>query len=152
MGQILSTSSGMRALGLARLHHSSRQVMMNALTEGYEGDSSLFNLIRTQPEKGFLEVRSEPGTTRLKYAWQQEREDGGRVITLIADRLLPLPFVRDWSPDTFTIIHLELDADGTGTGSAAIGATVTWDDEAKRIKIGIENTEPIRITSVHKVE
>ena len=131
---------------------SQRQVLMNALQQGTEGESSLFNLMGMQPEKGFLQVRSQSGSTRLKYAWQSELPDGKRRITLIADRLLPIVFTRHLNEDTYTIISIEVDEDGNGTGSAAIGATITWDEEAQRIKIGIESTEPLRITSVRKIQ
>lgn len=129
-----------------------RQVLMNALQQGTEGESSLFNLVRNQPEKGFLQVRSQAGTTRLKYAWQSELPDGKRRITLIADRLLPVIFADQLNEDTYTIIFLDVDADGTGTGTAAIGATIRWDEEAQRIMIGIRSTEPLRMTSVRKVQ
>ncbi len=131
---------------------SQRQVLMNALQQGTEGESSLFNLMGNQPEKGFLQVRTQSGTTRLKYAWQSELPDGKRRITLVADKLVPIIFTRQLNEDTYTIISIEVDEDGNGTGSAAIGATITWDEEAQRIKIGIESTEPLRITSVRKIQ
>lgn len=127
-----------------------RQVLMNALQQGTEGESSLFNLVRNSPEKGFLQVRSQVGPTRLKYAWQSELPDGKRRITLIADRLLPIIFADQLNEDTYTIIFLDVDADGTGT--AAIGATIRWDEEAQRIMIGVPSTEPLRMTSVRKVQ
>ena len=130
-----------------------RQVLLNALRSNATGESSLFNLLRSQPEKGFLQVRSVRGTTRLKYAWQTE-QDGKRMITVIADDLLPALFSggRNYSDRQFTIVHLEVDEEGNGTGSAALSASISYDEETNRIKIGIESTEPIRITSVRKVQ
>ena len=126
-----------------------RQVLMNALMEGSSGDENLFNVMRTQPEKGFLQVRNEPGTIRLKYAWQKVADDGARSITLIADNLLPI-FITQGTQRLkelqYTIVDLEFDAEGKGSGSMANAASIGWDAEAQRIKIGIESTEPLRIT------
>ena len=131
-----------------------RQVLLNALVEGADEDS-LFNVLRVQPERGFLQVRNEPGTIRLKYAWQTVADDGSRSITLIADNLLPI-FVTQGNlrlkEKQFTIVSLDVDGEGAGTGSMAGAASITWDAEAQRIKIGIESTEPLRITSVTKVQ
>jgi len=139
-----------------------RQVLMNALIEGSSGGptasspdaETLFNVLRRQPEKGFLQVRSTPGTVRLKYAWQTVADDGSRTITLIADNLLPALVssgTRRLNDQEYTIVHLEVDAEGNGSGSMAYSASIRWDAEAQRIKIGIESTEPLRITSVTKV-
>ncbi len=129
-----------------------RQILTNALRQGTEGEAGLFNLLRSQPEKGFVQVRNASGTTRLKYAWQQERPDGGRRITLLADRPLPGMFGRRLGDDEYLILHFELDADGNGSGNAAVGATIGWDQEAGRLRIGIESTEALRMTSVRKVQ
>ena len=48
------------------------------------------------------------------------------------------------------IVRLDVDADGNGT--AAVAATLGWNEETGRIKVGIESTEPLRITSVRKVQ
>ncbi len=130
-----------------------RQVLMNALIEGSSGDE-MFNVMRTQPEKGFLQVRNTPGTIRLKYAWQTVADDGARTITLIADNLLPALVssgTRRLNDQEYTIVRLEVDAEGNGSGSMAYSASISWDAEAQRIKIGIEGTEPLRMTSVTKV-
>jgi len=130
-----------------------RQVLMNALIEGSSGDE-MFNVMRTQPEKGFLQVRNTPGTIRLKYAWQTVADDGSRTITLIADNLLPALVssgTRRLNDQEYTIVRLEVDAEGNGSGSMAYSASISWDAEAQRIKIGIEGTEPLRMTSVTKV-
>lgn len=131
-----------------------RQIIMNALMDNTQGEESMFNIIRSQPEKGFLQVRTQPGTTRLKYAWQTV-QDGKRTITLIADQLLPIMVsagTQRLKEREYTIIHLEVDENGDGTGSAVFSASITWDDEEKKIKIGIESTEAIRITEVHRVQ
>jgi len=134
---------------------SQRQVLLNALRAPSSDEESLFNVMRSQPEKGFLQVLNTPGTIRLKYAWQTVADDGSRTITMIADNLLPI-FVTQGTArlkeQQFTMIHLEVDADGTGSGSMAYSASISWDAEAERIKIGIESTEPLRITSVRKVQ
>ncbi len=140
-----------------------RQVLLNTLMEGPSGGptasspdaETLFNVLRRQPEKGFLQVRSTPGTVRLKYAWQKVADDGTRTITLIADNLLPALVTsgtRRLQDQEYTIVHLEVDAEGSGSGSVAYSASISWDAEAQRIKIGIEGTEPLRITSVTKVQ
>ncbi len=134
---------------------SQRQVLLNALRDPASDDESLFNVMRMQPEKGFLQVRNTPGTIRLKYAWQTVAEDGTRTITLIADNLLPILVTqgtRRLTEQEFTIVTLEVDGDGKGTGSMAASASISWDAEAQRIKIGIESTEPIRITAITKVQ
>ena len=131
-----------------------RQVLLNVLREPSSDDQSLFNVLRNQPEKGFLQVRNTPGTIRLKYAWQTVAEDGTRTITLIADNLLPIMVTQGTQrlkEQEYTIVNLEVDEDGSGTGSMAYSASINWDAEAERIKIGIESTEPLRITSVRKV-
>ncbi len=134
---------------------SQRQVLLNALREQSSDEESLFNVMRSQPEKGFLQVRNTPGTIRLKYAWQTVADDGSRTITMIADNLLPILVTQGTArlkEQQFTMVHLELDADGNGSGSMAYSASISWDAEAERIKIGIESTEPLRITSVRKVQ
>ncbi len=129
-----------------------RQVLINALQQGTEGEASLFNLIVNQPEKGFLQVRNQRGSTRLKYAWQSEQPDGGRRITLIADKLLPVVFAEQLNEETYTVIILDVDADGSGTGTAVIAATIAWNEETQRIMVRVQSTEPIRMTSVRKVQ
>ena len=127
-----------------------RRILVNALRQGTEGEVGLFNLLRNQPEKGFVQVRGVSGTTRLKYAWQEERPDGGRRITLLADRPLPGMFGRQLGDDEYLILRFEVDEDGSGSGNAAVGATIAWDQEAGRLRIGIQSTEPLRMTSVRK--
>lgn len=125
-----------------------RQVLLNALREG-TGETGLFNVLSNQPEKGFLDVRRGQ-SIRLKYAWQKVADDGSREITLIADNLLP-----GWATmeaEQYSVVHLQVDADGNGTGSASPAATIRWDAEDQRIKVGIESTEAMRITSVRKVQ
>ncbi len=129
-----------------------RQVIMNALQQGTEGEASLFNLIVNSPDRGFLRVRTESGTTRIKYAWQSERPDGGRRITLVGDQLTSMRFNRQLNEETYMVVMLDIDADGNGTGTAAVAATIGWNEETERIKVGIESTEPLRITSVRKVQ
>lgn len=134
---------------------SQRQVLLNEIREPSGDDQGLFNVLRRQPEKGFLQIRNTPGTIRLKYAWQTVAEDGTRTITLIADNLLPILVAsgtRRLSEQQYTIVRLEVDEDGRGTGSMAASASIGWDAEAQRIKIGIESTEPMRITSITKVQ
>ncbi len=133
---------------------SQRQVLLNALMGGSD-EESLFNVLRRQPEKGFLQVRNTPGTIRLKYAWQTMAEDGTRTIILIADNLLPIMVsagTQRLKEQEYTIVTLNVDEDGKGTGSMAASASISWDAEAERIKIGIESTEPMRITSITKVQ
>ena len=128
-----------------------RQLLMNALQQGTEGaKASLFNLIVNSPDRGFLRVRNESSTTRIKYAWQSEQPDGGRRITLVGDQLLNMQFNRQLDEETYMVVILDIDADGTGT--AAVAATLGWNEETERIMVGIESTEPLRITSVRKVQ
>ena len=129
-----------------------RQVIMNALQQGTEGEASLFNLIVNSPDKGFLQVRTERRTTRLKYAWQSELPDGGRRITLVGDQLVNIQFNRQLNEETYVIVMLDIDADGNGTGTAAVAATLGWNEETERIKVGVESTEPLRLTSVRQVQ
>ncbi len=129
-----------------------RQLLMNALQQGTEGEASLFNLIVNSPDRGFLRVRNESSTTRIKYAWQSEQPDGGRRITLVGDQLLNMQFNRQLDEETYMVVILDIDADGNGTGTAAVAATLGWNEETERIMVGIESTEPLRITSVRKVQ
>ena len=70
------------------------------------------------------------------YDWELKRTRG--IRTLPGD-------------DEYLIINLEVDEDGSGSGNVAVGATIRWDPEIERIRIGIESDEPIRMTSVQKV-
>ncbi len=48
------------------------------------------------------------------------------------------------------VVHMEVDEDGNG--SVAVGATIAWNEETLRISIGVEGIEPLRMTSVRKVQ
>lgn len=128
-----------------------RQQLLDALINGTS--SELFEMLRTQEEAGWLQVRTESPRLILRYAWQTPIGDG-RLITLVADRLLDRIVTsnapRLWDQQ-YTVIQLVMDDDGSGTGAAALSASIAWDAEENTIKVGMEATEPVRITSVRKV-
>jgi len=128
-----------------------RQQLLDALVNGTS--SELFEMLRTQEEAGWLQVRTESPRLILRYAWQTPIGDG-RLITLVADRLLDRIVTsnapRLWDQQ-YTVIQLVMDDDGSGTGAAALSASIAWDAEENTIKVGMEATEPVRITSVRKV-
>ncbi len=128
-----------------------RQQLLDALVNGTS--SELFEMLRTQEEAGWLQVRNESSRLILRYAWQTPLGDQ-RLITLVADRLLDRIVTsnapRLWEQQ-YTVIQLVMDADGSGTGAAALSASISWDAEENTIKVGVEATEPVRITSVRKV-
>ena len=128
-----------------------RAQLLNALVNGTA--TELFDMLRTQEEAGFLQVRNESSRLILRYAWQTQLEDQ-RLITLVADRLLDRIVTgnapRLWAQQ-YTVIQLVLDGDGSGTGAAAVSASIAWDSESETISFGMEATEPVRITTVRKI-
>ena len=89
---------------------------------------------------------------RLRYA-REFKVEGKRRIVLALDR--PIPYLEAvGQPRTIdyplTLIVLDVDEKGDGEGRLAVGVKLSFDEENKRLEIESFDSEPVRLTSVHK--
>jgi hypothetical protein len=126
------------------------------------GQEALVKTLQKQEETGFARatgpsargMRNPFPSERLRYAWQFKGEEGRRRIVLALDRYISMaeavhqPRWRDYD---MTLIVLDVDAEGKGEGQLAMGVRLAVDRENKKLVIENFGTEPIRLTTVHKM-
>jgi len=127
--------------------------LASALREGGP-ESLLHSLQKIKDPVGYIQTPGSVGYP-LRFARQTSTGDGGRRILLGTDR--PISFLEAVNRDIvtseypFMVIDLRFDAKGVGQGRLLPLARVTSDEDHV---VEIENylSEPVRLTSVRKVE
>lgn len=123
-----------------------------------KGQGELVRALQKQKETGFVRVvspspRSGRPSERLRYA-REFRQDGKRRLVLALDR--PIPFAESvyrprWRDYDISLITLDLDEEGSGEGQAAVGVRMKVDEEKKVLEIENFGSEPVRLTSVRRL-
>lgn len=109
----------------------------------------LARALRRMPRAGFIRT---PGTLawHLRYARQQQMEEGGRQIVIATDRPIGFWEARN-QPRTidypFTLLELRLDADNRGEGRMLVNARIRVDRNNNLVLEHFE-LQPVRLNRI----
>ena len=137
-----------------------RKMLLNTLIE--KGQEEFVKVLRKQEETGWARAQGRAAartafpSVRLHYAFEFEQEDM-RQIVLITDRPIGMREAASGSRSldydvSGVVLEMPKDKDQKGTGKLVVGMKVGYDKEKKKLEIEIGASEPVRLTTVGRVE
>lgn len=133
-----------------------RTVLLNTLSE--KGHDDFIKALRMREETGFFRPQTTQTTgypsTRFRYAYQFDKEDGSKQITIVTDRTIRMGEVGDSVNYDVTLIMIDFPAGSDeGTGQMYWAVKVGWDKEKDKLKMDRgDGSEGLRLTKVQLVK
>ena len=133
-----------------------RQVLLQTLAE--KGHDEFIKVLRTREETGFFRPQTTQSTgypsTRFRYAYQFDKEDGSKQITIVTDRTISMREVGDSVNYNVTLIMMDFPANSDeGTGTMYWALKLGWDKEKDKLKMTRgDGSEGLRLTKVQLVK
>ena len=130
-----------------------RAMLLKTLAE--KGHDDFIKALRMREETGFLRPQTTQvsgyGSTRFRYAYQFDKEDGSKQITIVTDRIIKAGETSRESADyDVTMIMMDFPANSEkGTGQMYWALRVRWDKEKDRLQLDAGGgSEPFRLTEI----
>lgn len=130
-----------------------RTMLMKTLSE--KGHQDFMKALRMREETGFFDPQTTQvsgyGSTRFRYAYQFDKKDGGKQITIVTDRTIRAGETRSEAMDyDTTLIMIDFPANSDkGTGQMYWAIRARWDKKEDKIKLdSAGGSEPLRLTEV----
>ena len=134
-----------------------RTVLLNTLSE--KGHDEFIKALRMREETGFFDPQTTQvsgyGSTRFHYAYQFDKKDGGKQITIVTDRTIKAGETGRESQDyDVTLILLDFPkGSDKGTGQMYWAVRVGWDKNNDKLKTdSAGGSEAFRLTEVELVK
>lgn len=133
-----------------------RIVLLNTLSE--KGHDEFIKALRMREETGFFRPQTTQTTgypsTRFRYAYQFDKEDGSKQITIVTDRTIRMGETGDSVNYDVTLIMIDFPAGSDeGTGHMYWAVKVDWDKEKDKLKMTRgDGSEGLRLTKVQLVK
>jgi hypothetical protein len=133
-----------------------REVLLNTLSE--KGHDEFIKALRLREETGFFRPQTTQSSsypsTRFRYAYQFDKEDGGKHIVIVTDRTIRMGERGDSVNYDVTLIQMDFPANSDeGTGTMYWALKVDWDKENDRLKMTRgDGSEGLRLTQVKLVK
>jgi hypothetical protein len=133
-----------------------RTVLLKTLSE--KGHDEFIKALRMREETGFLRPQTTQTSgypsTRFRYAYQFDKEDGGKHIVIVTDRTIRMGERGDSVNYDITLIQMDFPANSdVGTGQMYWALKVDWDKENDKLKmVRGDGSEPLRLTKVELVK
>ncbi len=130
-----------------------RTMLLKTLSE--KGHDDFIKALRMREETGFFDPQTTQlsgyGSTRFHYAYQFDKKDGGKQITIVTDRTIRAGETSRESADyDVTLIMMDFPANSDkGTGQMYWALKVGWDKENDKLKMdSAGGSESLRLTEV----
>ena len=133
-----------------------RTVLLETLSE--KGHDEFIKALRLREETGFFRPQTTQTSgypsTRFRYAYQFDKEDGSKQITIVTDRTIRLGETGDAVNYDVTLIMMDFPAGSDeGTGTMYWALKVGWDKEKDKLKMTRgDGSEGLRLTKVKLVK
>ena len=134
-----------------------RTMLMKTLQD--KGHDAFIKALRMREETGFLSPQttqvSSYGSTRFRYAYQFDKEDGSKQIIIVTDRTIRARETsREAADYDVTMILMDFPANSdTGTGQMYWALSVGWDQKEDKLKLDSGGgSEPLRLTEIKLVK
>ena len=134
-----------------------RDVLLSTLSE--KGHDAFIKALRMREETGFFDPQTTQvsgyGSTRFHYAYQFDKKDGGKQITIVNNRTIRAGETSRESEDyDVTLIMMDFPkGSDKGTGQMYWALKVGWDKENNKIKTdSAGGSESLRLTEVELVK
>lgn len=146
--------AGMAEFVVTRWTNSAeREMLLKTLSE--KGHDDFIKALRMREETGFFRPQTTQvsgyGSTRFHYAFQSEKEDGGKQITIVTDRTIRAGEAsREAADYDVTLVMMDFPANSDkGTGQMYWALRVGWNDEEDKLKLdSAGGSEPLRLTEI----
>ncbi len=133
-----------------------RTVLLTTLSE--KGHNEFIKALRMREETGFFRPittqTSGYPSTRFRYAYQFDKEDGSKLIVIVTDRTIRQGEVGDSVNFNVTLIMMDFPAGSDeGTGTMYWALKLDWDKEKDKLKMTRgDGSEGLRLTKVQLVK
>jgi len=134
-----------------------RTMLLNTLQD--KGHDAFIKALRMREETGFLSPQTTQvsgyGSTRFRYAYQFDKEDGSKHIVIVTDRTIrERETSREIGDYDVTLIMMDFPANSdTGTGQMYWALRVQWDKKEDKLKLdSAGGSEPLRLTEIKLVK
>lgn len=133
-----------------------RTMLMNTLSE--KGHDAFVKALRMREETGFFDPQTTQvsgyGSTRFHYAYQFDKEDGSKQITIVTNRTIRGSGMSESADYDVTMIMMDFPADSDkGTGQMYRALKVGWDKKNDKLQLDSGGgSEPLRLTEIKLVK
>jgi len=133
-----------------------RTMLMDTLSE--KGHDAFVKALRMREETGFFDPQTTQvsgyGSTRFRYAYQFDKEDGSKQITIVTNRTIRGSGMSESADYDVTMIMMDFPANSDkGTGQMYRALKVGWDKKKDKLQLDSGGgSEPLRLTEVKLVK
>ena len=132
-----------------------RATLMNTLST--KGHDEFIKALRKKEETGFFSPQTTQtsgyASTRFRYAYQFDLNDGAKRIVIVTDRTMRARESSEMREYDITLITMDFPADSdTGTGEMYWAVRVWWDKDDDRLKMESPGSEGFRLTEIKLVK
>jgi len=133
-----------------------RTMLLQTLAE--KGHNEFIKALRMREETGFFRPSTTQssgyGSTRFRYAYQFDKEDGSKSVVIVTDRTIRMGEVGDSVNYNVTLIMMDFPANSDeGSGTMYWALKVGWDKEKDKLTMARgDGSEGLRLTKIKLVK